>query len=192
MMRTATLLFNHPTLNQGNFKSKMLTYATAAVLTTISSSTVDAFQIARCIHTRSACSKNHLHPIPIVNLKLQSSGYKYSSSRLFFSRDNSKHDNDGEGKSLFGKMKNLVPSFLKPEDEKSQLTRREQAKDQVSSSIDTMLKDAPLGVRMMGKMISPIISSAVGSLAEVVEEQSHQMSEILDDTRMYCIRSEYN
>lgn len=83
------------------------------------------------------------------------------------------------------KVKNLVPSFLKPKS--SNLTQKEKAKNELSSSIDTMLKDAPLGVRMMGKMISPILSSVAGNLAKAMEEQSKQMSDLLSDARMYIV-----
>ncbi len=107
-------------------------------------------------------------------------------TRLFFSQRN---DNNKEDKSIFQKatdsIKNLVPSFLRPKS--SQITQRQKAKDQVSSSIDTMLKDAPLGIRMMGKMMAPIVSSVAGSLAEAMEEQSRQISDILDDAKMYIV-----
>ena len=112
--------------------------------------------------------------------------FQNTSTRLFFSRNSSnKSDKD---KSIFDKtadkVKKFVPSFLKP---KSSLTKKERAKDEVSSSIDKMLKDAPLGVRMMGKMISPIISSVAGNMAEAMEEQSRQMSDLLSDARMYIV-----
>lgn len=112
-------------------------------------------------------------------------------TRLFFSqRNNNDNNNKEEEKSIFQKatdsIKNLVPSFLKPKSSQI-ITQKQKAKDQLSSSIDTMLKDAPLGIRMMGKMISPIVSSVAGSLAEVMEEQSRQMSDILDDAKMYIV-----
>ena len=103
-------------------------------------------------------------------------GYeRHNTTRKFFSQRNDDNDSSST-KSIIektkDKVKSMIPSFLKP---KSMLTKREQtrqeAKDNVSSSIDTMLKDAPLGLRMMGKMISPLISTAVGGLAEAMEEQ---------------------
>jgi len=199
MMRIVTPSHN-PLLNKrGKIPpSTMLTYITAAALTTMSSSTVNAFQVSTSfLPTTRGASCLPLPSMFVVDsnysgqnpswTRTQGFGYQHSGSRLFFSRDNSRNSNDDEDKSFLGKVKNLVPSFLKPKKDTGRLTQREKAKDQVSSSIDTMLKDAPLGVRMMGKMIKPIISSAVGSLAEAVEEQSRQMSDLLDDARMYIV-----
>lgn len=79
-------------------------------------------------------------------------------------------------------IKSKLP-FGGKENESASITMKEQTKQDVSSSIDTIFKDAPLGVRMMGKMIKPIISSIAGNLAETMAEQSRQMKDILDDAR---------
>lgn len=68
------------------------------------------------------------------------------------------------------------------------ITKKEQTKQDVSSSIDTMLKDAPLGVRMMGKMVKPLISSVAGNLAQAMEEQTRSMNEVLDNARDLIVR----
>jgi hypothetical protein len=129
----------------------------------------------------------HSNPrTPVLN-RLEKDRTKSCSTRLFFSQRNNNDNN--EDKSIFKKaadsIKNLVPSFLKPKS--SQITQKQKTKEQVSSSIETMLKDAPLGIRMMGKMISPLISSAASNFAEAMEEQNRQISDILDDARMFIV-----
>ncbi len=90
----------------------------------------------------------------------------------------------GTDKSFFEKVGDSVRSILPfGGGKKGELTKKEQAKQDVSSSIDTVLKDAPLGVRMMGKLIKPLVSSMAGNIAQAMEEQSRQMSDLLGDAR---------
>lgn len=194
MMRTkATTIATKSVLSSFHkFKATNMkkVYVTAAALTTLSGpyspSHAYAFQIC---HPNSAWKhinvKQEVSPQEQTQMRTLHR-FQNTSTRLFFSRNSSnKSDKD---KSIFDKtadkVKKFVPSFLKP---KSSLTKKERAKDEVSSSIDKMLKDAPLGVRMMGKMISPIISSVAGNMAEAMEEQSRQMSDLLSDARMYIV-----
>lgn len=74
------------------------------------------------------------------------------------------------------KLKAILPWNKKKD---SKLTKKQQAKDSFSTSIDTALKDAPLGVRMIGKMIKPLIGNLVGKLAQAVEESQQQMEDIM-------------
>lgn len=90
----------------------------------------------------------------------------------------------GTDKSFFEKVGDTVKSVLPfGGGKKGELTKKEQAKQDVSSSIDTVLKDAPLGVRMMGKLIKPLVSSMAGNIAQAMEDQSRQMSDLLGDAR---------
>ncbi len=98
---------------------------------------------------------------------------RQTQTRLFGTND----------KSFFGKVGDTVRSMLPFGSKKGELTKKEQAKQDVSSSIDTVLKDAPLGVRMMGKLIKPLVSSVAGNIAQAMEEQSRQMSDLLGDAR---------
>lgn len=93
----------------------------------------------------------------------------------------------GTEKSFFEKVGDKVKSIL-PFGKKEALTKKEQAKQDVSSSIDTVLKDAPLGVRMMGKLIKPLVSNMAGSIAQAMEEQSRQMSDVLGDARRLIVQ----
>jgi hypothetical protein len=78
------------------------------------------------------------------------------------------------------KIKSMVP-FLKDEKQKKADIIRKQSADRVSSEIDRMFQDAPLGLRMIGKMMSPLIGSLAGGLVEAAREQSRQMDELLNE-----------
>merc|ERR1712100_83243 len=81
-------------------------------------------------------------------------------SRLYFSSQR-----DGEGAYGFlskvgSAVKSALPTkWFGSEEEKLQLQRRKEVRQQVSGGLDEMLRDAPLGMRMMGKMISPLMSA---------------------------------
>ncbi len=186
--------------------SRILSYSSALALRALStSSSVEAFQIVTFpITTQSSAVVRRrvvavpgvasLHSTPLLDSSSRSSTYSYgyssTTTRTFFSsrNDHNNHNDENKKNSIKDKIKKFIPSFLKP---KSMLTKREQTKQEtkqnISSSIDTVLKDAPLGIRMMGKMISPILSSVAGNLAEAMEEQSRQMEDMLNDARMYIV-----
>jgi carbon monoxide dehydrogenase subunit G len=92
----------------------------------------------------------------------------------------SKKDGEGFlakiGKKIFGSK-----------EEKAELARKKEAKNQVSGALDTMLKDAPLGVRMMGKMVAPIISSVASGLSDAMAEQQRTTEEVMEDARGYLM-----
>jgi len=51
-----------------------------------------------------------------------------------------------------------------------------------------MLKDAPLGLRLMGKIVSPIIGKVAGTMAKAMEEQTRQLDDCLEDARNFIIQ----
>lgn len=106
------------------------------------------------------------------------------SSRLYSSKKNGEFDDE----SLIDKMKSYIPfSEAKTKRKKSQLARKKASND-ISSGIDTMLKDAPMAVRLMGKLVSPIIRKVAGTMAEAMEEQSRQLESCLDDARNLIVK----
>jgi len=109
--------------------------------------------------------------------------HRYHSSRLYASGKNN------EEESFLEKAVDKVKSIFPFSKSKSQLTRKEKAKDEFSNSIDTMLKDAPLGMKMFGQIMKPMVSGLVGGMAQAMEEQQEQMSEMLSDARN-CIRQD--
>ena len=71
------------------------------------------------------------------------------------------------------------------QEEKAQLARKQQVKDQVQGSMDELLKGAPLGVRMMGKMVAPLMGNLVSTMAEGFAEQQRTTEMLLEDARVY-------
>jgi hypothetical protein len=110
----------------------------------------------------------------------QSNPSKVVITKRFNSRGSG---NDDEEKSLFAKaldkIKSVIPFLKNDKQKKAELARRQSA-SRVSSEIDRMFQDAPLGLRMVGKMISPLISSLAGGLMEAAREQTRQMDELLN------------
>lgn len=51
-----------------------------------------------------------------------------------------------------------------------------------------MLKDAPLGIRMMGKLMTPVVGNLVSGMAAAMEEQQQQMSDIIVDAKSYIVQ----
>jgi len=99
-------------------------------------------------------------------------------SRLYGTNSNGNDRKENLLTRAASKLKSILPWNKKKD---SKLTKKQQAKDSFSTSIDTALKDAPLGVRMIGKMIKPLIGNLVGKLAQAVEESQQQMEDIMGD-----------
>ncbi|KAL3943249.1 MAG: hypothetical protein SGBAC_002694 [Bacillariaceae sp.] len=105
-------------------------------------------------------------------------------TRLYSSKNN---NNKGEG--LLSKIgKKILPTRLFGSDEeKKKLAKKKEARDQMNGTLDAMLKDAPLGVRMMAKMVTPIISTVASGLSDVMAEQQRTTEGIMDDARGYLV-----
>lgn len=132
----------------------------------------------RTISTTSFPNREHAYYS--INTNLSPKYHQHQNTRLYGNK--SFLGNVGDKiKSLFGKNDNDAKKG-------GGITKKEQTKQDVSSSIDTMLKDAPLGVRMMGKMVKPLISSVVGNLAQAMEEQTQSMNDVLDNARNLIVR----
>jgi Cytochrome oxidase complex assembly protein 1 len=122
-----------------------------------------------------------------------------SSTRLYHSsplrpRDNNNNSNDDGG--FLGKLGQAAKSFLPKkwfgsEQEKAELARKQEVRDQVKGSMDEMRKGAPLGVRMMGKMVAPLMSNLASTMAESFAEQQRTTERLLEDAQQY-IRNDPN
>jgi len=130
-------------------------------------------------------------PRPLVHNTMQPMLYPHTSlvpnyqSRLYFSRK--EEDNDWKTFKKAGgnlikrgaeKIKSLNP-FGKSEEEKRAAIIQKERKDEIKGGINAMLKDMPLPVRMMGRMVSPLLAKAADQMAE----QSRQAQEMLVDAR---------
>ena len=74
------------------------------------------------------------------------------------------------------RVKSILPFGGKSEEEKAAIQR----KQEIKGGINTMLKDMPLPVRLMGRMVAPLLSRA----AEGIAEQSRQAADVLEDARL--------
>ncbi|KAL3922174.1 MAG: hypothetical protein SGILL_002347 [Bacillariaceae sp.] len=170
-------------------KSKIRAFSIAAAAAAFSTST-NAWLLnpptAAC--GRRGLQRHSSTPIPlqlaIPHAPTTTRLYQSSPLRQRDSNNNDNNDSDG----LFGKLgkaaKSMLPTNLfGSEEEKEKLARKQEVKDQVKGSMDEMLKNAPLGVRMMGKMVAPLMGNLASTMAEGFSEQQRATEGLLDDAR---------
>lgn len=100
-------------------------------------------------------------------------------TRLFHSNslnNNYNNNNDNDDSTIVGQIKNVAKRFLpakwfQSEEERQQMIRQQQVQKEINSSIQQIVKDAPLPIRMLSSMISPMFGSMMSSLAETVSSQ---------------------
>jgi len=117
--------------------------------------------------------------------------HQQQSTRLFFSsRNNNNNNEDADWKTLKkaggnilkkagSKIKSILPFGSKSEEEKL----AKQRKDEIKGGINTMLKDMPLPVRLMGRMVAPLLSKA----ADQIAEQSRQAADMMEEARVRIV-----
>lgn len=121
--------------------------------------------------------------------------YHSSPLRQRRSKKNSNKDDDDSGGDFLSQLGKAAKSIMpkswfgssSSEEEKAQLARKQQVKDQVQGSLDEFLKEAPLGVRMMGKMVAPLMGNLVSTMAEGLAEQQRTTEMLLEDARRYLL-----
>jgi len=112
--------------------------------------------------------------------------HQQQSTRLFFSMRNNNNNEDDDWKTLKkaggnilkkagSKIKSIIPFGSKTEEEKL----AKQRKAEIKGGINTMLKDMPLPVRLMGRMVAPLLSKA----ADQIAEQSRQAADMMEEAR---------
>jgi len=112
------------------------------------------------------------------------------STRLFFSMRNNNNNEDDDWKTLKkaggnilkkagSKIKSIIPFGSKTEEEKL----AKQRKAEIKGGINTMLKDMPLPVRLMGRMVAPMLSKA----ADQIAEQSRQAEDMMEEARVRIV-----
>jgi hypothetical protein len=117
-------------------------------------------------------------------------------SRLYSSSRRNDDDNTNEKKGVSGFLskvgKKVLPTkwgtkFFGSEEEKAKLARKKEIQEEVSGNLNTMLKGAPLGIRMLGKMVSPLMSKAAATMAEAMAEQQRATEDLLEEVRVYIL-----
>jgi len=124
-------------------------------------------RIPLCENIYNPQYRQHLSKILITTKRFNSRGTGKDKEESFFTK-------------ALDKIKSIVPFLKDDKQKKDELVRKESAR-RVSSEIDRMFKDAPLGLRMMSKMISPLFGSLAGGLVEAAREQTRQMDELLNE-----------
>ena len=84
-------------------------------------------------------------------------------------------------------VKKVLPNWFRSDDEKRAALERKRRQNEISGALDQSLKDAPLGVRLLGKAAGKIFSKVASGLAESMEEQSRQMEGLLQDARSFIV-----
>jgi len=116
--------------------------------------------------------------------------HQQQSTRLFFSMRNNNNNEDDDWKTLKkaggnilkkagSKIKSIIPFGSKTEEEKL----AKQRKAEIKGGINTMLKDMPLPVRLMGRMVAPLLSKA----ADQIAEQSRQAADMMEEARVRIV-----
>mmetsp|Transcript_6632 Transcript_6632/g.9896 ORF Transcript_6632/g.9896 Transcript_6632/m.9896 type:complete len:356 (+) Transcript_6632:233-1300(+) len=137
------------------------------------------------IATRGLVTSSPYHRRPLAS----NTSTTTATSRLYGSNSNS-NNNDKENilKKAANKIKSILPWKSKNKNNsnsKSSITAKQKAKKSVSTSIETALKDAPLGIKLMGKLIAPIVTNLVGVLAQSMEESQLQFDNVMRDVVYY-------
>lgn len=117
------------------------------------------------------------------------------SMRLFFSSPNSNNKNNEDDdwetlkkasgkilKKARDKIKSILPFGKNEEEKRSQLIKK-QPTDEIKVGINAMLKDMPLPMRLMGRMVAPMLSMAANELAE----QSRQAADMIEEARIRIV-----
>jgi len=98
--------------------------------------------------------------------------------RLFFSKSNSNDNNDSMLKKV---AKSILPkSLFQSKEEKQRAMELKRQRESIEGGVSTLLKDFPLPIRMMRKLITPMLSS----LASQVQEQTRETADLIDDCRI--------
>jgi hypothetical protein len=127
-------------------------------------------------------SHSHNHNHHRVDTRL------YSSSRNNNNNDNGDNNNGSLLSKISSKVKSILPTkwFGTKKEKEAQIVKK-QAKEQVTGGIQEMLKDAPLGIRMMGKMIAPLVGKMASNMAVTMKDQQEKMKVIMEDTQRYLV-----
>lgn len=142
-------------------------------------------------------SRGRLQSPPIFFSKQNDSAtgtrlYHSSPQRNFLG--NNKNNQNDEDKSIIGQVKNIAKKFLpstwfQSDEERRQIAEQKQIQKEIQTGIQQMFKDAPLPIRMVSNMISPIFGSMMSSLAETAASQQ-SLIDIVYDQAVQSIRTD--
>lgn len=134
--------------------------------------------------------QTHLHYLPPYDHQQQ--------SRLFFSQKGNNNNDDNSdwetfkraGANLLAKgaekVKSLLPFGKSDEEKRADIIKKER-KEEITGGIQTLLKDLPLPIRMMGRMVTPLLARA----AEEIAEQTQQAQDVFEEARIRLMNDPY-
>jgi len=99
----------------------------------------------------------------------------------WFDGDNNNNSNNNNQKGFLSRALDKVKDVISPKTEEQK--RAEIVRKEVSGGLSELLKDAPFPVRMMGKMVAPMLSG----LAETMGEQARQVEDLINDARFLLV-----
>lgn len=167
-------------------RNSIICFAAAAALTSSSQAWLTAAFVNSQSHGRSLtidsparCSTERSEIYPAIHRNADATLVLYSSQ-------NNKERKKGFLEKAGDAVKSILPKgWFRSNEEKKKLAQRKEIDSQISGGLDEMLRNAPLGFQMMGKVLSPLMSTAASSLAETMTEQQRSAEALLEDARGY-------
>jgi len=189
---SATRRLSHSSSNSSLRRHYLLTATAAAALSTMTSTQAFVVQqpASGTFRPRGMPFSGFMPTTVPTGVLLNNNKYQLSSIRLYTNLSN--NNNSGKKKDNIFKRaaKKLLPSIFSSEEEQRAELARKETKAKVKGGIQELLKDAPLPIRMMGNMLSPLLSQAATQMSEAVAEQQQTMEQVMDDTRAYLLVDE--
>lgn len=170
-------------------RRKHLLLTTAAALSTsLSGSYTNAFVVGpRPAGLSSTTSRSFSLPssrrlLPVDSRHHQL--FRSQQTRLFSQKDDGILSKIGNAVKTVGKS--ILPaSWFQSEEERKAVVKRQRAKDEFEGGMKELLKDAPLPIRAIGGMLSPLMGNMMSGLAESMAEQQETVDSLLDDARSF-------
>ena len=100
-------------------------------------------------------------------------------NQLFDGSESSSSGNENEKESNNKKQDSQIEQQQQQQQQQTEMT------NEFSGSLKEILKDAPLGVRMMGEIISPIIGGLLSTVGGIVAEQQRTIEDVMEDAKIY-------
>jgi hypothetical protein len=182
--------FSHKTASPTMvFKRKNLLYFTAAAALSSSS---QAWVITPTVHLQR---RHMLTSIPtaaslslVTRRELFSAKQENRATRMHFSSQKNNEEKKGLLSKAGSAVKSVLPTkWFGTKEEKQELQRRKEVRDEISGGLNEILKDAPLPVKMIAKLVAPLMSGIASTLAATMADQKRTTEALLEDARGYLM-----
>jgi len=85
-----------------------------------------------------------------------------------------------------GVVKSILPKrWFADEKEKAAIEKQQRIQGEIQGGLSEILKDAPLPIKLFGKALSPLISSAMSGLAQTMAEQQELLEQVMTQAETY-------